>query len=110
MGDFDRVQISGQKADTKKLGLMIMLGVVLVGVLVFHFAKQGPQSAEASVVPVNFAAPGPAESNQTPDVALSGCAGRSDGKSCCATTSSTIRRLPNCRGIHFACPRCGFPR
>src|SRR5947208_1748791 len=71
MGDFDRVHNTGSQGDSKKIGMVVVLGLVLVGVLAFHFSKPGPHVAVASSVgsaPGFVATPAPTE---TPEIALS---------------------------------------
>jgi hypothetical protein len=49
MGDFDKQQNSDAAAEKKKLVVVGLLGAVLLGIVVIHFTKTGPQSASASV-------------------------------------------------------------
>src|SRR5689334_2282070 len=72
MGDFDRIQTGGTKNDSKKIALMVVLGLVLVGVLGSHFTKPGPQTASAATDLLPASAPESAGGGQTPEVALSG--------------------------------------
>jgi hypothetical protein len=56
MGDFDKNQTpsaADQAAkEKKKLAIVGLLGAVLLGVIVFHFNKGGPQAASASERPI----------------------------------------------------------
>ena len=70
MGDFDRVQNPSAKNESKKIGLVILLGLVLVGVVVFHFTKQGPQVASAAPGPLGNPTPDPIAATESPDKAL----------------------------------------
>src|SRR6185503_16690194 len=48
MGDFDRNPSSGGKNEQKKVIVLALLGVVLLGVGVYHFRGGSPQAAIAA--------------------------------------------------------------
>jgi hypothetical protein len=49
MGDFDRKQDkSAERDQSKQVIMVIVLGVVLIGVVGYHFMKKGPQAAIAA--------------------------------------------------------------
>ncbi len=63
MGDFDRHEKPKVKNQNKQVAFAISLGVVLIGVLGFHFMKQEPETASAA----GGDAPAAYSSNDTPE-------------------------------------------
>ncbi|HUO07363.1 MAG TPA: hypothetical protein VM008_03615 [Phycisphaerae bacterium] len=66
MGDFDKQKTSDPSAEKKKLAVVGALGAILIGVLVVHSVKSGPQSASASVFSSASDTPGDATMDETP--------------------------------------------
>lgn len=72
MGDFDKqVEGSAPAKQGNKVALLGVLGAVLLGVVVFHFTRGGPQTAGAAILPGGAdVAPGAAEvPTETPEQA-----------------------------------------
>src|SRR6478736_4505254 len=54
MGDFDRKEKKAGGDQTKQIGIMVALGVVLIGVVGYHYTKGtgGPAPAQAGDIPM----------------------------------------------------------